>query len=102
MLLPGQGGEGAAAADQFAPGAVLHHRALLHHQDAIGLAQVAEPVGHEQQGAAADVLAQLIHQPALARQFGEAARRKVLQEFAVSLVNERTVDTYRRLLPLAG
>lgn len=44
----------------------------------------------------------LLAQPALARQFGQAARRKVVQEFAVSLVNERTVATYRRLLPLAG
>jgi glycosyltransferase involved in cell wall biosynthesis len=44
----------------------------------------------------------LLEQPALARRFGQAARRKVVQEFAVSLVNERTLATYRRLLPLAG
>lgn len=44
----------------------------------------------------------LMQQPALARQFGQASRRKVVQEFAVGLVNERTVDTYRRLLPLAA
>jgi glycosyltransferase involved in cell wall biosynthesis len=44
----------------------------------------------------------LMQQPALARQFGQASRRKVVQEFAVGLVNERTVGTYRRLLPLAA
>jgi len=44
----------------------------------------------------------LLLQPSLARQFGQAARRKVVQEFAVGLVNERTVGTYRRLLPLAA
>lgn len=44
----------------------------------------------------------LLKQPQLARQFGQAARRKVVQEFAVSLVNQRTLETYRRLLPLAG
>ena len=44
----------------------------------------------------------LLKQPQLARQFGQAARRKVVQEFAVSLVNQRTVATYQRLLPLAG
>jgi glycosyltransferase involved in cell wall biosynthesis len=44
----------------------------------------------------------LLHQPALASSFGQAARQKVVQEFAVSLVNERTLATYRRLLPLAG
>jgi glycosyltransferase involved in cell wall biosynthesis len=44
----------------------------------------------------------LLQQPALARQFGQASRRKVVQEFAVGLVNERTVGTYRRLLPLAA
>jgi glycosyltransferase involved in cell wall biosynthesis len=43
----------------------------------------------------------LVEQPDLARQFGLAARRKVMQEFAVSLVNERTLATYRRLVPLA-
>lgn len=44
----------------------------------------------------------LLQQPALARQFGQAARRKVVREFAVALVNARTVATYRQLLPLAG
>jgi len=44
----------------------------------------------------------LRHQPALARQFGQAARRKVVQEFTVGLVNERTVAAYQRLLPLVG
>ena len=44
----------------------------------------------------------LLAQPALARQFGQAARRKVVREFAVSLVNARTLATYRQLLPLAG
>lgn len=29
------------------------------------------------------------------------ARRKVVQDFAVSLVNERTIATYRQLLPVA-
>ena len=47
-------------------------------------------------------IALLLQQPSLARQFGLAARRKVVQEFAVSLVNECTLATYRRLLPLAG
>jgi glycosyltransferase involved in cell wall biosynthesis len=42
----------------------------------------------------------LIEQPHLAREFGLAARRKVVQEFAVSLVNERTLATYKRLVPL--
>jgi glycosyltransferase involved in cell wall biosynthesis len=46
-------------------------------------------------------IALLIEQPDLARQFGLAARRKVVQEFAVSLVNERTLATYKRLVPLA-
>jgi len=43
----------------------------------------------------------LLQQPELARQFGLAARRKVMREFAVTLVNTRTVATYQRLLPLA-
>jgi len=47
-------------------------------------------------------IALLLEQPDLARQFGRAARRKVVQEFAVSLVNERTLATYRRLVPLAA
>lgn len=47
-------------------------------------------------------IALLMEQPNLARQFGLAARRKVVQEFAVSLVNERTLATYRRLVPLAA
>ena len=47
-------------------------------------------------------IALLLEQPQLARQFGLAARRKVVREFAVSLVNEHTVTTYRRLLPLAS
>jgi glycosyltransferase involved in cell wall biosynthesis len=44
----------------------------------------------------------LVEQPHLARQFGLAARRKVMQEFAVSLVNERTLATYKRLVPLVA
>ena len=44
----------------------------------------------------------LLEQPDLARQFGLAARRKVMQEFAVSLVNERTLATYKRLVPLVA
>ena len=64
MLLAGKRREGAAAADQLCPWAVLDDAALLHHQDAISLAQVAEPVGDEQQGAAAEMLAQLLHQAA--------------------------------------
>ena len=44
MLLAGQGSKGAAAGDQLAPGPVFDDAALLHHQDAVGLAQVAEAV----------------------------------------------------------
>ena len=45
----------------------------------------------------------LIQNPDLARRFGLAARDKVVQEFQVSLVNERTLVQYQRLLePAAG
>jgi glycosyltransferase involved in cell wall biosynthesis len=47
-------------------------------------------------------IALLLEQPQLAREFGLAARRKVVREFAVSLVNEHTVATYMRLLPQAS
>ncbi len=41
----------------------------------------------------------LLHDnPGLARRFGKAARQKVVAEFQVSLVNQSTLDTYRRLL----
>ena len=40
----------------------------------------------------------LVANPSLARQFGQQARRKVLAEFQVSLVNQNTLNTYRRLL----
>lgn len=36
--------------------------------------------------------------PDLARRFGQAARRKVVDEFQVSLVNERTLQQYQQLL----
>ena len=40
----------------------------------------------------------LLRQPELARQFGIAARKKVSREFAVELVNQRTLATYEQLL----
>ena len=40
----------------------------------------------------------LIQNPDLAFKFGKAAREKVLNEFQVSLVNERTLEQYERLL----
>ena len=40
----------------------------------------------------------LLHQPDLARTFGLAARSKVAKEFAVELVNQRTLYTYEQLL----
>lgn len=40
----------------------------------------------------------LLENPNLARRFGKDARRKVVAEFQVSLVNQSTLDTYRRLL----
>lgn len=40
----------------------------------------------------------LLDNPDLARRFGQEARRKVVAEFQVSLVNQSTLDTYRRLL----
>ena len=43
----------------------------------------------------------LLHQPALARRLGQAARVKVTKEFEVSVVNERTLATYAKVLPLA-
>jgi len=40
----------------------------------------------------------LLHQPDLARTFGLAARSKVAKEFAVELVNQRTLAAYKELL----
>lgn len=40
----------------------------------------------------------LIENPDLARTFGKAARQKVVAEFQVSLVNQRTLEQYERLL----
>jgi glycosyltransferase involved in cell wall biosynthesis len=40
----------------------------------------------------------LIENPELARRFGKAARQKVVAEFQVSLVNERTLQQYSQLL----
>ena len=40
----------------------------------------------------------LLHNPELARRFGLAARQKVVREFQVTLVNERTLFQYQRLL----
>ena len=40
----------------------------------------------------------LLHNPELARRFGLAARQKVVREFQVTLVNERTLLQYHRLL----
>ena len=40
----------------------------------------------------------LVANPELARRFGQAARRKVVEEFQVSLVNERTLHQYQQLL----
>jgi len=40
----------------------------------------------------------LIQQPELARAFGKAARARVVAEFQVDLVNERTLQQYRQLL----
>ncbi len=40
----------------------------------------------------------LIDNPDLARRFGQAARRKVVDEFQVSLVNQRTLQQYQELL----
>ena len=40
----------------------------------------------------------LLDNPNLARRFGLEARRKVVAEFQVSLVNHSTLDTYRRFL----
>ncbi len=42
----------------------------------------------------------LLANPDLARRFGKAARQKVVAEFQVSIVNERTLAQYRSLLPL--
>lgn len=39
----------------------------------------------------------LLDNPDLARRFGKAARQKVVDEFQVSLVNERTLTQYQRL-----
>jgi glycosyltransferase involved in cell wall biosynthesis len=39
----------------------------------------------------------LLNNPDLARRFGKAARQKVVNEFQVSLVNEQTLEQYRRL-----
>jgi glycosyltransferase involved in cell wall biosynthesis len=44
-------------------------------------------------------IALLLQQPEWAGQLGREARRKVVDEFAVSLVNERTLDAYQQLLP---
>ena len=40
----------------------------------------------------------LLANPALARRFGQEARRKVVAEFQVALVNERTLAQYQQLL----
>ena len=40
----------------------------------------------------------LLENPNLARRFGQEARRKVVAEFQVSLVNQSTLYTYRQLL----
>jgi len=42
----------------------------------------------------------LLANPDLARRFGKAARQKVVAEFQVSIVNERTLAQYSALLPL--
>jgi glycosyltransferase involved in cell wall biosynthesis len=42
----------------------------------------------------------LVHQPELAQRLGRAARKKVAEEFAVTLVNQRTYATYCQLLGL--
>ena len=40
----------------------------------------------------------LLENPALARRLGQEDRRKVVEEFQVSLLNQGTLNTYRRLL----
>ena len=40
----------------------------------------------------------LLDNPHLAHRLGKQARRKVIAEFQVSLVNESTLHTYKRLL----
>ena len=40
----------------------------------------------------------LLENPDLARKFGKEARKKVMAEFQVSLVNERTLEQYETLL----
>ena len=42
----------------------------------------------------------LLANPNLARRFGKTARQKVVAEFEVSLVNERTIDQYDRLMAI--
>jgi glycosyltransferase involved in cell wall biosynthesis len=42
----------------------------------------------------------LLENPDLARRFGYEARRKVVEEFRVSLINERTLHQYAQLLSL--
>jgi glycosyltransferase involved in cell wall biosynthesis len=42
----------------------------------------------------------LLLQPELARAFGKAARARVVAEFQVDLVNQRTLEQYRFLLDL--
>jgi glycosyltransferase involved in cell wall biosynthesis len=42
----------------------------------------------------------LLENPDLARRFGQEARRKVVDEFRVSLVNEHTLVQYAKLLAL--
>jgi glycosyltransferase involved in cell wall biosynthesis len=44
----------------------------------------------------------LIEQPDLAFRFGREARRKVVSEFQVSVVNEHTMNIYRSLLPITS
>ncbi|OHY34130.1 glycosyltransferase family 4 protein [Cylindrospermopsis raciborskii] len=44
----------------------------------------------------------LIEQPHLAFRFGREARRKVVSEFQVSVVNEHTINIYRSLLPITS
>ena len=40
----------------------------------------------------------LLENPPLARRLGQEDRRKVVEEFQVSLLNQGTLNTYRRLL----
>jgi glycosyltransferase involved in cell wall biosynthesis len=46
----------------------------------------------------ADTILELLHDPALCRRLGAAARRKVARRFALSTVAMRHYDLYRELL----